>query len=71
VTTRRDTIVGVAWIAGVFAVIVALLVGLIQVANDPSAENAYRWVMALLFIGAPLGFLTLRYETALRRVFKR
>ena len=70
-TTRNDTIIGVAWIAGVFVVIVALLVGLIQVATDPSAENIYGWIMALLFIGAPLGFLTVRNETTLRRFFKR
>jgi hypothetical protein len=71
VTARNDRIIGFAWLAGVVLVILALLAGLFQLLADPSADTAYRWVMALLFIGAPLGYLTLRYESTLRRVFKR
>jgi uncharacterized membrane protein len=70
-TTRHDRVVGVVWLAVVAVFVASMIAGLIQVVGDPSAEMAYRWVMALFFLGSSLVWLTAYYRDALRRFFTR
>ncbi len=70
-TTRHDRVIGVVWLAVVAVFIAAMIAGLIQVIGDATASMAYRWVMALFFLGGSLAWLTAYYQDSLRRFFKR
>lgn len=70
-STARDRTIGIIWSVGVVVLVVALVAGAVQVVGDTTAEMAYRWVMALLFLGGSLAWLTLYHRDALRRFFKR
>ncbi len=70
-STRRDRTIGVVWLIAVAVLIVALIAGLVQVIGDTTAEMAFRWVMALLFLGGSLAWLTAYHRDALRRFFSR
>jgi hypothetical protein len=69
--TGHDRAVGVIWSVGVIVLVLAMIAGAVQVFGDLSAEMAYRWVMALFFLGGSLAWLTAYYQDALRRFFKR
>jgi hypothetical protein len=69
--TGHDRAVGVIWSVGVIVLVVAMIAGAVQVFGDLSAEMAYRWVMALFFLGGSLAWLTAYHQDALRRFFKR
>lgn len=68
---RADTIIGLVWLAVVTVLGVALVAGAVKVATDFTATNAYRWIMALFFLGGSLAWLTVYYRDTLRRFFKR
>ncbi len=67
----HDRAVGVIWSVGVIVLVVAMVAGGVQVFADFSAEMAFRWVMALMFLGGSLAWLTAYHRDALRRFFKR
>ena len=69
--SRHDRAVGIIWSLGVVVLVLALVAGLIQVIGDATAEMAFRWVMALFFLGGSLAWLTAYHQDALRRFFKR
>ena len=70
-TTRHDQVIGVVWLAVVAVLLAAMIAGLIQVVGNTTASMVYRGVMALLFLGSSLGWLTAYHQSALRRFFKR
>lgn len=70
-TTRHDRVVGVVWLIVVGCFLAAMMAGLIQVIGDTTAEMAFRWVMALFFLGGSLAWLTVYHQDALRRFFGR
>ncbi len=67
----HDRAVGIIWSLCVVVLVVALIAGLVQVIGEPTADMAYRWVMALFFLGGSLAWLTAHHQDALRRFFKR
>jgi hypothetical protein len=69
--TRRDQVIGVVWLAVVAVFVASMVAGLIQVVGDTTASMAYRWIMALFFLGGSLAWLTAYHQDALRRFFKR
>jgi hypothetical protein len=69
--TGHDRAVGIVWSVGMVVLVAALIAGAVQVIGNPSAEMAYRWIMALFFLGGSLGWLTAYHQGALRRFFKR
>jgi len=68
---RTDAIISLAWLVAVVVLGVALVAGALQVASNFTATNAYRWVMALLFLGGSMAWLTVYYRDTLRRFFRR
>ena len=69
--TGHDRTVGVIWSICVVVLLAALVAGAAQVISDPSGEMAFRWIMALMFLGGSLAWLTAYHRDALRRFFKR
>lgn|GEM_PF-731964 len=69
--TGHDRAVGVIWSIGVIVLVASMIAGAVQVFNDFSGEMAFRWIMALFFLGGSLAWLTASYQSALRRFFKR
>ena len=69
--TGHDRVVGALWSVGVIVLVAAMIAGGLQVIGDPTAQMAYRWIMALFFLGGSLAWLTAYYQDALRRFFKR
>ncbi len=69
--TGHDRAVGIIWSVGVIVLVAAMIAGGLQVIGNPSAEMAYSWVMALLFLGGSLAWLTAHHQDALHRFFKR
>jgi hypothetical protein len=69
--TGHDRAVGVIWSIGVIVLVASMIAGAIQVVSNFSSEMAFRWVMALFFLGGSLAWLTAYYQHALRRFFKR
>jgi hypothetical protein len=69
--TGHDRAVGIIWSLGVVVLVASLIAGLVQVIGDTSAEMAYRWVMAVFFLGGSLAWLTAYHQAALRRFFTR
>jgi hypothetical protein len=67
----HDRAVGIIWSIGVAVLVAAFIAGALQVIDDPSAVMAYRWIMALFFLGGSLAWLTAYHQHALRRFFKR
>ena len=67
----RDRTIGIVWVIAAAVLVVALIAGAVQVIGDTTAEMAFRWVMALLFLGSSFGWLTHYHQGALRRFFKR
>jgi hypothetical protein len=51
--------------------VASMIAGAIQVVSNFSSEMAFRWIMALFFLGGSLAWLTAYYQHALRRFFKR
>ena len=70
-TTRRDQIIGVAWLVAVAAFVVAMAAALVQVVGGMTADMAYRWTMALFLLCGPLALITRYNQAALRRFFTR
>ena len=66
-----DAFAGVVWLAIAALFAVAVVGGGVRLITDPTGQNLFRWIMALLFIGAPLGWLWPRNGAAIRRFFKR
>ena len=69
--TGHDRAVGVIWSIGIIVLVGALVAGAVQVLGNLSSEMAFRWVMALFFLGGSLAWLTAYHQDALRRFFKR
>ena len=69
--TGHDRAVGIIWSLCVVVLIASLVAGFFQVLETTTAQMAYRWVMALLFLGGSLAWLTVYHQNALRRFFKR
>jgi hypothetical protein len=69
--TGHDRAVGVIWSIGVIVLVASMIAGAIQVLNDFSSEMVFRWIMALFFLGGSLTWLTVYYQHALRRFFRR
>lgn len=67
----HDRAVGVLWLFGLVVLVASLFAGLFQVISDPSGEMVFRWIMALLFLGGSLAWVTAYYQDALRRFFRR
>ena len=49
--TGHDRAVGVIWSIGVIVLVASMIAGAIQVVSNFSSEMAFRWVMALFFLG--------------------
>ena len=69
--TGHDRAVGVIWSIGVIMFVASMIAGAVQVFSNFSGEMVFRWIMALFFLGGSLAWLTARYQSALRRFFKR
>jgi hypothetical protein len=69
--TGHDRAVGVIWSIGVIMLVASMIAGAVQVLNDFSSEMVFRWIMALFLLGGSLAWLTVYYQHALRRFFKR
>jgi hypothetical protein len=69
--TGHDRAVGVIWLIGVIMFVASMIAGAIQVVSNFSSEMAFRWIMALFFLGGSLAWLTAYHQSALRRFFKR
>jgi len=69
--TGHDRAVGVLWSIGVIVLVASMIAGGVQVFSNFSGEMAFRWIMALFFLGGSLAWLTVYYQRALRRCFKR
>ena len=69
--TGHDRAVGVIWSIGVIVLVASMIAGAVQVFSNFSSEMAFRWIMALFFLGGSLAWLTAYYQSALRRFFRR
>ncbi len=69
--TGHDRAVGMLWSLSVLVLVAAMIAGGLQVIGDFSSEMAFRWIMALFFLGGSLAWLTVYHQDALRRFFKR
>jgi hypothetical protein len=69
--TGHDRAVGVIWSIGVIVLVASMIAGAIQVVSNFSSEMAFRWAMALSFLGGSLAWLTAYHQHALHRFFKR
>ena len=71
VTRRNDAIISLVWLVVVVVLGIALIAGAVKVATDFSATFVYRWIMAAMFLGGSVAWLTSYYRETLRRYFKR
>jgi hypothetical protein len=69
--TGSSKAIAVLWLLLAVLCVFTIVGGGVVVATDPTAQNAFRWVMAMFFIGGVTAYMWPHARPTIRTFFKR